>query len=72
MSTLNAVLTILVVVVVVAAIVTFGFTLPAWGGWRERTSAHATDASYRPLGSTYAGKRALNSLSQSSAWSLTR
>jgi hypothetical protein len=72
MSTLNAVLTLLVVIVVVAGIVTFGFILPAWGVWRERPAAHARDASYGPLGSTYAGKRALNSLSQSSAWSLTR
>jgi len=42
MSTLNAVLTVLVVVVVLAAIVTFGFILPAWGVWRERPSAHTT------------------------------
>ena len=43
MSTLNAVLTILVVVVVLAAIVTFGFILPAWGVWSERPAAHTTD-----------------------------
>ena len=43
MSTLNAVLTLLVVIVVVAGIVTFGFILPAWGVWRERPAAHARD-----------------------------
>ena len=43
MSTLNAVLTLLVVIVVVAGIVTFGLILPAWGVWRERPAAHTTD-----------------------------
>jgi hypothetical protein len=38
MSTLNEVLTLLVVVV--AGIVTFGFILPAWGVWRETSRTH--------------------------------